>query len=62
VVEAVNPDPDYVHPKGMHHSVVDAVVAGNAEAAAEAMKKHTIDFGEKFIKMEITYRAKNSRL
>jgi len=60
VVEAVNPDPDYVHPKGMHRSVVEAVVAGNAEAAAEAMKKHTIDFGENFIKMERTYREKNS--
>jgi DNA-binding FadR family transcriptional regulator len=46
----------------MHHSVVDAVVTGNAEAAVEAMKKHTIDFGENFIKMEMTYRAKNSRL
>jgi DNA-binding FadR family transcriptional regulator len=62
VVEAVNPDPDYVHPKGMHRSVVEAVVAGNAEAAAEAMKKHTIDFGENFIKMEKTYREKNSLL
>ncbi|MGA2516053.1 MAG: GntR family transcriptional regulator [Thermodesulfobacteriota bacterium] len=61
VVEAVNPDPDYVHPKGMHRSVVEAVVAGNAEAAAEAMKKHTIDFGENFIKMERTYREKNSK-
>lgn len=62
VVEAVNPDPDYVHPKGMHRSVVEAVVAGNAQAAAEAMKKHTIDFGENFIKMERTYREKNSLL
>jgi DNA-binding FadR family transcriptional regulator len=61
VVEAVNPDPDYVHPKGMHRSVVEAVVAGNTEAAAEAMKKHTIDFGENFIKMERTYREKNSK-
>ncbi len=61
VVEAVNPDPDYVHPKGMHWSVMEAVVAGNAEAAAEAMKKHTVDFGENFIKMERTYREKNSK-
>jgi len=60
VVEAVNPDPDYVHPKGMHRSVVEAVVAGNVEAAAVAMKKHTLDFGENFIKMERTYREKNS--
>ena len=62
VIEAVNPDPDYVHPTGMHRSVVEAVVAGNAEAASEAMKKHTIDFGENFIKMERTYREKNSIL
>lgn len=62
VIEAVNPDPDYVHPTGMHLSVVEAVVAGNAEAASEAMKKHTIDFGENFIKMERTYREKNSIL
>jgi DNA-binding FadR family transcriptional regulator len=60
VVEAVNPDPDIVHPRGMHCSVVEAVVNGNAEAAAEAMKKHTIDFGENFIKMEKTYRERNS--
>lgn len=60
VVEAVNPDPDYVHPRGMHHSVVEAVVAGHAEAAAAAMKKHTLDFGENFIKMERTYRERNS--
>ncbi len=60
VVEAVNPIPDYVHPAGMHRSVVEAVVAGNTEAASEAMKKHTLDFGENFIKMEKTYREKNS--
>ncbi len=62
VVEAVNPDPDTVHPKGMHGSVVEAVVTGNAEAAYEAMKKHTLAFGEYFIKMEKTYRERNSLL
>jgi DNA-binding FadR family transcriptional regulator len=60
VVEAVNPDPDYVHPKGMHRSVVDAVIAGNPDAAAGVMRKHTLDFGKNFIKMEKTYREKNS--
>jgi DNA-binding FadR family transcriptional regulator len=60
VVEAVNPDPDTVHPRGMHRSVVEVVLAGNAEAAYEAMKKHTLAFGEYFIKMEKTYRERNS--
>jgi len=62
VVEAVNPDPDYVHPKGMHRSVVDAVIAGNPDAAAGVMRKHTLDFGENFVKMEKTYRERNSLL
>jgi len=60
VVEAVNPDVDTVHPRGMHGAVVEAVVTGNAEAAYEAMKKHTLAFGEYFIKMEKTYRERNS--
>lgn len=60
VVEAVNPDPDQVHPRGMHHAIVEAVVKGNSEAAAEAMKKHTLDFGKNFIQMERTFRERNS--
>ncbi len=60
VVEAVSPDVDTVHPKGMHGSVVEAVIAGNAEAAYEEMKKHTLAFGEYFIQMEKTYRERNS--
>ncbi len=59
VIVAVNPDPNVVHPTGMHCLVVAAVIAGDAEAAGEAMKKHTFDFGENFIKMERTYREKN---
>ncbi len=62
VVLAVNPDPDIVHPRGMHRSLVEAVISGNPEAAYEEMKKHTIDFGEKFIKMEKTFRERNSLL
>ena len=51
-VEAAEADPDYMHPTGMHRPIVEAVVAGNAEAAAAAMKKHTVEFGENLIKME----------
>ncbi len=62
VVLAVNPNPDVVHPRGMHRSLVEAVISGNSEAAYEEMKKHTIDFGEKFIKMEKTFRERNPLL
>lgn len=60
VVLAVNPDPNYMHPSGMHCTVVEAVLTGNTEAAAEAMKRHTLDFGENFIKMEKIFREKNT--
>jgi DNA-binding FadR family transcriptional regulator len=61
-VEAAEADPRFMHPAGMHHPIVQAVLAGDAEAAASAMKKHTIEFGENLISMERTYREKNSKL
>jgi GntR family transcriptional repressor for pyruvate dehydrogenase complex len=60
VVLAVDADPRYMHPAGMHRSVVEPILAGDTEAAAAAMKTHTFEFGENLIKMEKTYREKNS--
>lgn len=60
VVEAVEPDPQYMHPAGMHRPIVEAVLAGDAKAAAEAMGRHIVEFGEILIKMEKIYREKNS--
>ncbi|HTY22792.1 MAG TPA: FadR/GntR family transcriptional regulator [Desulfomonilaceae bacterium] len=59
VVLDVQPDTGVVHPAGMHHPIVEAVLAGNEEAAYAAMKKHTIEFGQNFIKMERDFREKN---
>jgi len=61
-VEAAEADPQYMHPAGMHRPIVEAVLAGNAEAAAAAMKKHGMEFGESLIRMEKTYREKKSLL
>jgi GntR family transcriptional regulator, transcriptional repressor for pyruvate dehydrogenase complex len=61
-VEAAEADPRFMHPAGMHHPIVRAVLEGDAEAAASAMKKHSIEFGENLIKMERIYREKNSKL
>ena len=61
-VEAAEADPRFMHPSGMHRPIVEAVFAGNAEAAAAAMKKHGIEFGENLIKMEKAYREKKSLL
>lgn len=61
-VEAAEADPRFMHPPGMHRPIVEAVFVGDAEAAVVAMKNHAIEFGDTLIKMEKTYREKNSLL
>ena len=51
----------HLHPQGMHGPIVDAVVAGDAEAAAEAAKKHATEYGENLRKAEKAYREKKGR-
>jgi GntR family transcriptional regulator, transcriptional repressor for pyruvate dehydrogenase complex len=58
VIVAVNPGPPYMHPSGMHTPVIKAVLAGDEEAAFNAMKKHAIEFGNMLMKMENDYREK----
>jgi len=62
IVQAVDADPKNMHPAGMHRPIVEAVLKGDGEAGAEAMKIHTIEFGEILIKMEKAYREKKSML
>jgi DNA-binding FadR family transcriptional regulator len=57
VVETVEASPQS-HPLGMHHPIVEAVLARDATAAAAAMEKHSIEFGEILVKMERAYRKK----
>jgi GntR family transcriptional regulator, transcriptional repressor for pyruvate dehydrogenase complex len=61
VVLDVKPDPGVVHTAGMHHPIVEAVLAGNEEAAYAAMRKHTMEFGQNFVKMGKEFREKNSQ-
>lgn len=58
VVQVVNPEPMWLHPAGMHRPIVDAVLARNPDAAAEAMRKHAIEFGENLVKMAKAFREK----
>jgi DNA-binding FadR family transcriptional regulator len=50
-----------LHPAGMHRPIVDAVIAGDAEAAAAAAKEHAIKYGENLAIMEKIYREKKSK-
>ncbi|MGD9818263.1 MAG: FadR/GntR family transcriptional regulator [Desulfomonilaceae bacterium] len=56
VIEEVNPNTLSMHPAGMHRPIVEAVIRGDSEQAAESMRKHAIEFGEIMIEMEQKYR------
>ncbi len=60
VIQAAEPDFQFIHPAGMHRSIVEAVLSGNPNKAALAMKKHAVEFGKILIKMEKTFRKKKS--
>lgn len=62
LVLAVDAGPRFIHPAGMHRKVAEAVLSGNPEDAYEAMKKHTLEFGEKLIELEKAYREKKALL
>jgi DNA-binding FadR family transcriptional regulator len=62
LVLAVDAGPRFIHPAGMHRKVAEAVLSGNPEEAYEAMKKHTLEFGEKLNEMEKIYREKKTLL
>jgi GntR family transcriptional repressor for pyruvate dehydrogenase complex len=58
VVQVVQPKRLWLHPAGMHRPIIDAVLARKPNAAAEAMRKHAIEFGENLSKMEKAFRDK----
>jgi len=63
ILEEIKPDPPYsIHPPGMHLPIVEAVLAGDPEVAAEVMRDHAILFYENLMNLEKKYRnQKGSR-
>lgn len=51
---------DYLHPEGAHQSMVDAIIVGNAKAAAQAMKDHAHLLDEILTKVEADFAAVRS--
>jgi GntR family transcriptional regulator, transcriptional repressor for pyruvate dehydrogenase complex len=58
VVEAVEPDHKALHLSGEHAAVVEAVISGDEDRAAEAMRVHLDKFCRSLGKMEQAYRKK----
>ncbi|MBN1106910.1 MAG: FadR family transcriptional regulator [Deltaproteobacteria bacterium] len=58
VIQVVEPETWWIHPAGMHRPIVDAVLARNPDAAAQAMRKHAMEFGDNLIKLAKAFREK----
>jgi GntR family transcriptional regulator, transcriptional repressor for pyruvate dehydrogenase complex len=59
IIEAVHPDqPPFLHPAGMHRPIIKAVLEGEADAAAAAMRKHALQFGKTLMEMELAFRKR----
>jgi GntR family transcriptional regulator, transcriptional repressor for pyruvate dehydrogenase complex len=56
VVAAAHGNTASLHPAGMHRPVVEAVLAGEPDEAAQAMRLHAIEFSEILIDMEKQFR------
>ena len=61
IIEAVHPDqPPFLHPAGMHRPIIKAVLEGETEAAAAAMRKHALQFGKTLMEMEFAFRKRHA--
>ena len=60
--EAGEDDLFSLHPEDAHRPIVDAVIAGDAEAAAQAAKEHAIKYGENLTSAEKSYREKKDAI
>jgi len=61
ILEEMKPSPHYsIHPPGLHKPIVDAFLAGDPEATAEAMRGHAIVFYNNLMKLEKSYRERVS--
>jgi GntR family transcriptional regulator, transcriptional repressor for pyruvate dehydrogenase complex len=52
----------HLHPQGMHRPIIDAIIAGDPEAAAAAAKEHAFKYGKNLRRAEKTYRKQKSDL
>lgn len=57
MIEEIGPNPpSSIHPPGLHGPIVDAVLAGDADGAAEAMRTHARIFYDNLVRIEKEYR------
>ena len=58
IVIVVKPERTIIHDAGEHRQIVDAVLQGDGDRAAEAMRRHIANVGEKLAGLEDAYRRR----
>ena len=58
IIAAFKTEPHPFHSPGSHLPIIDAVLAGDSEAAAEAMRRHADEVRDNLINLEKAYRRK----
>ena len=58
VVRTVGVANEPLHGPEQHYPILEAILAGDPDAAAEAMKKHTLETGDELMKIEKVYWEK----
>jgi DNA-binding FadR family transcriptional regulator len=60
ILEEMKPNPPFsIHPPGLHRPVVEAVINGDPDTAAEAMRNHAKIFYENLMNLEKSYRERS---
>jgi len=59
ILEEIRPNPpSSIHPPGLHGPIVEAVLSGDPEGAADAMRNHARVFYDNLVKLEKDYRER----
>ena len=59
ILDEMKPNPPHsIHPPGLHQTIIDAFLAGDPEAAAEAMRNHAVVFYNNLMRLEKSYRER----
>ncbi|MCH1919922.1 FadR family transcriptional regulator [Shewanella sp. A3A] len=59
ITNQFEPDTDIIHPAGLHLSVINAVIANDEDAAAQAMYSHLKGFLDRLKQIEADFRNKS---
>ncbi len=62
ISDEFQPPREEVHPVGMHDKIIEAVIAGDGDAAEKEMRAHLIEFNDRMAAAEEKYRKSQKKI